>query len=101
MARVGDVPVRADVAITSVAWGTRLDLTCTYAPDHDRYGVPRAVTYGLFVRTKDGRTEQVGTWRSVEGKTMRLAAATSAPHGQIASVEIRTASGKTVLRLTI
>src|SRR6185369_17388765 len=49
--------------------GPRLDLTCTYAPTGYQGHLPRRVTYALFVRTRDGRTEQVGTWRSLEGRT--------------------------------
>jgi hypothetical protein len=100
MVTVGDAPVRATVALTSVAWGTRLDLACTYGEAGERYHLPSSVTYGLFVRTRDGRTEQVGTWRSLEGRTMRLTAATAAPRQDIASVEVRTAKGRPVLELT-
>jgi anti-sigma factor RsiW len=99
MAPVGDVPVRARLAVTSVAWGTRLDLSCTYGAEAGRYRLPRSVTYGLFVRTRDGSTEQVGTWRSLEGRTMRLSAATATPRRDIASVEVRTAKGRPVLEL--
>ena len=99
MTAVDGAPVRATVALTSVAWGTRLDLACTYAEAGERYDLPASVTYGLFVRTRDGRTEQVGTWRSLEGRTMRLTAATAARRQEIASVEVRTAKGRPVLEL--
>jgi hypothetical protein len=99
MTAVDGAPVRATVALTSVAWGTRLDLACTYAEARERYDLPPSVTYGLFVRTRDGRTEQVGTWRSLEGRTMRLTAATAARRQEIASVEVRTAKGRPVLEL--
>jgi hypothetical protein len=101
MVPVGDVPVRASLAFASVTWGTRLDLTCTYAPSGERYQhLPPRVTYALVVRTRDGRTEQVGTWRSLEGRTMRLTAGTSTPRNQIASVQVRTTEGRPVLELT-
>jgi len=101
MVPVGDVPVRASLAFASVTWGTRLDLTCTYAPNGEQYHhLPPRVTYALVVRTRDGRTEQVGTWRSLEGRTMRLTAGTSSPRNQIASVQVRTTEGRPVLELT-
>ena len=100
MAPLGGAPVRATVALDSVAWGTRLDLACTYAPRPGQYELPAVATYVLVVRTRDGSTEQVGTWRSVSGRTMRLTAATSASPAQIASVEVRTTSGRRVLQLT-
>jgi hypothetical protein len=99
MAPVGDAPVHASLVFTAVAWGTRLDLTCTYGDEAEPYRLPPSVTYGLFVRTRDGRTEQVGTWRSLKGRTMRLTAATATSRGDIASVEVRTAKGRPVLEL--
>ncbi|MEP6817759.1 MAG: zf-HC2 domain-containing protein [Marmoricola sp.] len=101
MVPVRHAPVRASVALEPVTWGTKLDLTCTYAPGPDRYHhhAARVATYVLFVRTRDGGTQQVGTWRSPGGRTMRLTAATSANRDDIASVEVRTTDGKPVLRL--
>lgn len=99
MTPVGGAPVHATLALTSVTWGTKLDLACTYDPGSSSWKGSSAPTYSLFVHTRDGRTEEVGTWRSVEGKTMRLAAATAERRSDIASVEVRTASGTPVLRL--
>ena len=96
---VGDVPVRATITLEQVTWGTRLELTCTYDPDSVGYQLPPTVGYTLFVRTRDGRTEQVGSWRSVGGMTMQLSAATAASREDIASVEVRAPDGRVVLRL--
>jgi len=100
MSPVGDVPVRASVSLDSVTWGTRLGLTCTYDSAWVDRPLPDEPTYALFVRTRDGRSEQVGTWRSSDGKTMRLAAGTAASREDIASVEVRTAHGRVLLKLT-
>ncbi len=100
MVPVGHVPVSASLALAGVPWGTRLDLVCTYAAGGDEYRPPAAATYALVVRTRDGRVEQVATWRALPGKTMRLAAATAASPRDIASVEVRTADGEPVLKLT-
>jgi len=89
----------ADVALTPVAWGTRLDLVCSYARA-DQGSAPTASTqYVLVVRTRDGHSQQIATWHALPGRTMRLAAATSATAADIASVEVRTATGQPVLRL--
>jgi Putative zinc-finger len=98
MASVGSGAVTGTLALTSVAWGTRLDLVCTYAPDHAwaAYGA----TYSMVVHTSDGRLEQVATWKGLAGKTMRLPGATSAALGDITSVEVLTADGDPVLTLT-
>lgn len=101
MEPVGDVPVRASLILEQVTWGTRLGLTCTYDPDLVDYRLPPAVDYVLFVRTRDGRTERIGSWRSVGGVPMRLSAATAASREDIASVEVRAPGGRVVLALTV
>lgn len=96
MTTVGSASVTGTLALTSVAWGTRLDLVCTYAPGHDSaYGA----TYSMVVHTLDGRVEQVATWKGLAGKTMRLPGATSATLDDITSVEVLTADGDPVLTL--
>ncbi len=99
MTEVKDAGLQAGLAFETVPWGTRLDLTCTYAAA-SRYDPSHAATYALVVRTRDGRTEQVATWRALPGRTMHLAAATSAARPDIVSVEVRAADGEPVLRLT-
>ncbi len=99
MSPLGTVPVRADVDLESVAWGTRLLLTCTYDADWVDVALPARVDYLLFVTARDGSTEQVGSWSSVDGATMRVPAATSVPRDDIAAVEVRTTGGRVVLRV--
>jgi hypothetical protein len=98
MLPIGHVAVRGSLAFTSVLWGTRLDLTCTYSGGGE-YGTPPPENYAMFIRTRDGQVQKVATWRGLPGRTMRLAAATAASRQDITSVEVRTASGKPVLKL--
>lgn len=98
MAAVGRAPVSGRLLVEDVAWGTRLGLTCTYSgPAADAAGA----TYLLVVRTTDGRTEEVGTWQALSGRTMQVTGATAARRGDIAAIEVRLASGMTVLTLRI
>jgi hypothetical protein len=99
MTPTGEVPIVASLAMSTVAWGTRLDLTCTYGRYLQHYRLPSSTTYVLSVRTTDGRTEQAGTWQAVDGRTMHLSAATAADRADIASVEVRTTDGRVLLRL--
>ena len=96
---VGDVPLKARVTMESVTWGTRVGLTSTY----DRWAMeerlPPSMDYTLCVRTWDGRTEEVGSWRSVDGMTMEVSGATSATQDDISSVQVRAPDGRVVLRL--
>jgi hypothetical protein len=98
MRPVGTADVQGSLAFTPVLWGTKLDLTCTYKGGGD-YGTPPVRTYAMFVRTTDGREQQVASWRGVPGRTMRLAAATAADRKDIISVEVRTSRGQTILKL--
>jgi len=99
MRPVGDVPLKASVTMESVTWGTRLGLTSTY----DRWAMdkrlPPSMDYTLCVRTWDGHTEEVGSWRSVDGMTMEVSGATSATEDDISSVQVRAPDGHVVLRL--
>jgi len=88
-----------DLALTSVSWGTRLDLTCGYATGEDAWGWSEGSTYALFVRSQDGQVEQVATWNGLPGKTVRITAATATSRDEIASVEVRAADGTPVLKL--
>lgn len=100
MRPVGTVPIRADLALEKVTWGTRIELECTYDPAWVDYELPDELTYAVVVRTRSGDIEEVGTWRSVGGRTMQLEAATATPQEDIASVEVRTPDGRVVLRST-
>jgi hypothetical protein len=97
---VGEVPVEADLALEQVTWGTRLQLTCTYDTDAVSFQLPSRVDYVLVVRHQDGHAEDVGSWRSLDGRTMQLTAGTAAPRGDISAIEVRTGDGRVVLTST-
>ena len=103
MRQVGQDVVTATVAAVPVAWGTRIDLRCTWAGARVDSGSDWGSSdgpgpaYSLVVRTADGRTEQVATWRALLGRTMQLSGATATPLADIAAIEVRTASGRVVL----
>jgi hypothetical protein len=99
MAPQGDVPIEATLGLEQVTWGTRMLLTCSYDKDAIGVELPETVDYLLYVTTKDGTSEQVGSWMSVSGTTMKVPAATSVTRDDIASVEVRTTDGRVVLRL--
>lgn len=101
MVPVAPTAVRADVLVANVAWGTRLDVTCSYAAEDEDYDASPGAEYALVVRTRDGRAEQVATWRGLPGRTMRLSAATATSRSEIETVEMRTADGVVLLRLSV
>jgi Putative zinc-finger len=102
MQPVGAGPVRAAVALTGVAWGTKLDLTCSYAAsDEGGYQGEATSAYALVVHTREGAVEQVATWKALPGRTMRLTGATATGRTDITTVEVRTADGRVVLTLPV
>lgn len=102
MSVVRDEGVSADVSLTSVGWGTRLDLTCTYGRDGvDDYGAAEGARFTLVIHTRDGRTEQVASWKALPGKTLHMPGATAATVDDIDRVEVRSDSGQALLRLDL
>jgi hypothetical protein len=91
-------PMTASVALTSVAWGTRLDLACSYPMVMGDY---EAGTYALVVHTTDGRTERVATWHGLPGRAMQLTASTASRSTDIRSVDVTRLDGSPVLRLAV
>jgi hypothetical protein len=91
-------PMVASVALTPVAWGTRLDLTCSYPAGAAAYA---GGSYALVVHTKDGRTQRVATWNGLPGKSMNVTGATAAWKQDIRSVVVTTSTGKPVARLSL
>lgn len=99
MKQLDQTAVWGRVSLTSVLWGTRLDLTCSYQERDNPYQDGEH-TYALVVHTRDGGTEQVATWTGVPGKTMSVTGATALRTDQIASVEVQDAAGRSLLELT-
>ncbi|WP_206064954.1 zf-HC2 domain-containing protein [Nocardioides sp. JQ2195] len=113
---VGTAPISGWVSLTSVPWGTRLDLTCSYdaGPGYEPgsgNGAGRAGNgsgqadhgsargYTMEIVRRDGSTEEVASWTASSGRTVNLSAATSAPKADIARVVVRTSDGRPVMRL--
>lgn len=99
MESLGESPVTGAVAMESVAWGTRLTLSCTYPAAEHWYDGPPPASYAMFVRTESGRAQEVASWRPVLGKTMQVEGATSVTAEKITLVEVRDDHGYPVLRL--
>ena len=92
----------ATVALTSVAWGTKLDVVCHWAggePEDPGYPDGAEPTYALVVRSTDGETQQVATWTGLPGQTMKVSGSTSLARDDIAAVEIQTADGRPAFEL--
>ena len=98
MINTSNDPMVANVALTPVAWGTRLDLTCSYPRNAARY---ESGSYVMVVHTKDGQTERVASWNGLPGETMHVSGATAAWEKDITSVEVTHANGSRIAHLDL
>src|SRR4051794_23814501 len=99
MQPIGAEPISGWLSLTQVGWGTRLDLTCSYAESSRAYHDEEPPTYTMYVTTAEGGTEQVASWKGLPGKTMHLAGATATDADDIVAVEVRGNEGEPVLQL--
>lgn len=90
----GEGLVTGWVTLTPVAWGTRIDLACSYAD-----GGEADWTYAMIVRTLDGRRERVGSWKVGYGEDAAVSLPTAATPDEIKEIDVLTGDGDLVLEL--
>ncbi|MFC8922914.1 anti-sigma factor family protein [Cellulosimicrobium sp. NPDC057127] len=82
---VDDADVRAELVLTPVAWGTRLDWSCSYPADAGAAGG----TYELVLVDERGSREVVATWSATKaGRSEGLGASSAVPLDGIARLEL-------------
>ncbi len=98
MTAVVPSPVTASARLVDMAWGTRIDLTCSYSVQGSfpAGGYP----YALVVIDRNGGVQQVAAWKAVPDRQLTVLGASSLARKDIAAVEIRTLSGRPILRLS-
>lgn len=97
MTNVSAAPLHVDAALTSVGWGTRIDLRCTY----DSSVTPESeYKYALVIVDKSGTLHEAGSWKATPGKVTTFTAGTWLATADIAEVEI-TAAGVSGPLLTL
>jgi hypothetical protein len=89
-------PIHATAQVTNVAWGTRIELRCTY---DEASGYPSG-EYTLVVRDRSGHVDMLGTWDVVPGKVTTFPAGTAVHLRDIKTISIDTSSGTPVLELS-
>jgi len=88
-------PLSATVALTSKAWGTALDMKCTYAGAPGAYATTGR--YALYVTDADGTASRVASWSATPGETVRASGAIETPVAQLRTVEVRDAASGAIL----
>ncbi|RBM24225.1 anti-sigma factor [Streptomyces sp. PT12] len=93
MTPVGSYPVSATLRLDDAEWGTRVEMECQYGGD-------RGGDYLLVAVGRDGGTEELARWYALPRDSASLTVGTPLRRADIESIEVRTPSGVTVLRLT-
>lgn len=88
MTKVADTPLNATISLTSFAWGTRIDMACTYGQwSGSSAGTPPS-QLGMVVVGHDGTRSEVATWLGLPGATALPSANTPMTKDEIASVQL-------------
>ena len=90
--------VTASARLVDTAWGTRIDLTCSYGSKG--YSGTGTRSYAMVVIDRSGAAQQVATWKAQPDRELTVMGTTSLARRDIAVVEIRTMSGQAILRLS-
>ncbi|WP_049580187.1 anti-sigma factor family protein [Streptomyces sp. SBT349] len=93
MTPVGAYPVSATLRLADADGGTRVEMEC-------EYGGERGGDYLLVAVGRDGGTEVLARWYALPRNSASLSVGTALRRADIESLEVRTPSGATVLRLT-
>jgi hypothetical protein len=92
---VAPSPISGHTQLVGMDWGTRIDLTCW---PNVKGQPPTDGSYALFVIDRSGAAQQVATWKAVPDGRVTLMGTTSVARQNIEVVEVRTMSGRAILR---
>ncbi|MBU9763726.1 anti-sigma factor [Mycobacterium sp. TNTM28] len=96
MSKVSDTPINASIAMSSYAWGTRIDMACSYGNWGKQDAPPQNL--GMVVIGRDGSREEIATWLGLSGATALPSANTQKAMDDIAAVQLVTSpDGKVLL----
>lgn len=87
--------VHATAALSSVKWGTKIDLVCEYYTTD-----AREWDYQLVVLDKNNVAHPAGSWKLVPGKVVHFTGGTAVPRDQISKVQI-TMGDRAILQLAV
>jgi hypothetical protein len=93
---VAPQPISATVSLTREAWGTDIQMTCTYEKEAGAAD-ERGDTLAMVIVGRDGSHTQLATWLAVPGVTARPNGNTPTPIDQISAVQIVAADNGDVL----
>lgn len=100
--QVRDNPLAATIELTSMGWGTKIGVECSYDSLEADVDPDREWAFALWLTDADGTSSEVSTWSAKNGWTVRLDAATAVKTDDIRTLEIRSlATGDVLLTKSI
>jgi hypothetical protein len=96
MAEVVPTPFSATVSLTGYAWGTRIDMACSYG-EWSGGSDPTPSRLGMVVVGRDGSRTEIATWLGLSGATALPSGNTSTPISEIAAVQLVSVDSRQVL----
>ncbi len=96
---VGGAPVQASASLAAAAWGTRVDMRCTYRGSLDEDGRPWV--YVLYATDRSGHTAAVAQWQALPDQVVDVPAAVAVSPNQLAALDVRSVEGTEVLHLSL
>lgn len=97
MTEVVPTPFSATVTLTSYAWGTRVDMACTYGDWTSSPDDTPPSNLGMVVVTRDGSRTEIATWLGFAGATALPSGNTPTPLEAIGAVQLVSADTGQVL----
>jgi anti-sigma-K factor RskA len=91
-------PLSAEVKLTTVGWGTKVEMNCHYGEAAARTPDDTRWDYALWVVSRDGASSELSSWSAKSDSTVTLAAGTSVAVDQIAAVQVRGDDGTLLLQ---
>jgi hypothetical protein len=95
LSAIKPIPIKVTARLIAKAWGTQIELHCTYpADEHEKFA------YDLVVIDRANRSHVAGDWTLVPGKRgIEFTTGTSVPREQIRQLVVRSPSGTPLLEL--
>lgn len=91
-----NVPVTAEIGLTTTEWGTEVTMHCAY-PDASGH----EYTYRLYAFDSEGDKEQIGSWAAGPGADVTFTGMTSYAGGELAKIALTKKDGTPLLEYKV
>lgn len=105
MTVVGDAPVTAEIGLAPTAGGTAITMHCAYqesrGPDDPYAGAGGLWTLRLYATGRDGKQEEVSSWKAGPGDSLNLTGTTRYAMNELTRLDVKRGDGTVVLTYTV